>query len=124
MLQNTLVVAVGGTNITLTRIRDDNYSSEYRFRETAGEYRLFIRNSKYADKKRAGRNVERHNIEFTHEIYAVAPATVSTIRKAYLVLEADQGDTITDPPLIAAGLCAFLTWSSNSILNAVMSNEA
>ncbi|DAD50567.1 TPA_asm: coat protein [ssRNA phage Zoerhiza.4_19] len=124
MLGNTLTFTVNGSAVTLTRIRDDNYSSEYRLRTTTDEYRAFVRNSNYADKKRPGRSVDRHQIEFTREVFPVAPATVSFIRKSYLTLENDKGDSVTEPVFMASALCNAATASTNALLTSVINNEA
>lgn len=124
MLGNTLTFTVNGSAVTLTRIRDDNYSSEYRYRTATDEYRAFIRNTTYADKKRPGRSVDRHQIEFTREVFAVPPATVSFIRKSYLTLENDRGDSVTEPVFMASALCSTVTASSNALLTSAVNNEA
>lgn len=108
MFSDTLTVTINAVAKNLVRINQDRYSSEYFLRETTGEYNLRIRNSTYIDKSRKV-NVDRHNFELIHTIYAVAPALVNTNRKAYVVFEHDRGDTIVDPVKLAAGTLAFLT---------------
>lgn len=105
----TLTVTVNSVAKVLTRINDDGYTSEYLLRGTLDEYRLKIRHSSYVDSKRGGRVVDRHNVEFTQTVYPVSPATISTVRKAYVVLENDNVDGVTDPLNHDNGFLAFLT---------------
>lgn len=107
MFSDTLTITVNAVAKQLVRINQDGYSSEYLLRETTGEYRMKIRNSSYVDKTRGGKKVDRHNVEFTQLVYAVAPATVATVRKIYFVFENDQGDLTADAVNHAVGGLAF-----------------
>lgn len=110
MFSDTLTVTINSVAKVLTRINQDKYSSEYFLRETAGEYRLRIRNTSYVDKTRpVAVTVDRHNVELIQTIYPVSPAVNSTVRKGYVVVENDRGDTIVDPVKFWAGLVAFNT---------------
>jgi len=97
------VVTINGSAKSLVRIRQDNYSSEYRLTTSTDEYRLNVRNDTRFDKKR-GVSIDRHNVEVIQTVFPVAPATLSTVRKCYLVVENQKGDTLTDPVNVAAGL--------------------
>jgi len=108
MFADPAVVTINAVAKNLVRVNQDQYSSEYRLRSATEEHRLFIRNSSYLDKKR-GVMIDRHNFELTWTVFPVAPATLSTIRKTYAVVENQVGDTLTDPMKTAAGLFAFLT---------------
>lgn len=107
----------------LKRINQDQYSSEYLLRSTTNEFRLKIRNTSYLDKKRQVM-VDRHNVEFTETVFPVAPATLSTVRKTYIVIENQQGDTLTDPTYNAAALFVWLTASTNANITALMNFES
>lgn len=109
MFSDTLTVTINGVGKTLTRINQDGYSSEYLLANTADNYRLRIRNTPGVDKGRGGKAINRHNVEFIQEIYAVAPATASTIRKVYTVFEHDNGDDLTAVAKFVTGLLAFQT---------------
>ena len=109
MFSDTITITINSVAKVMTRINQDGYSSEYFLRETDGEFRLRLRNSKYSDKTRAGVVVDRHNVELVHMVYAVAPAVQPTIRKAYSVFENDRGDTLTASAKFAAGTYAFNT---------------
>lgn len=108
MFADPSVVTINAVAKNLVRINQDKYSSEYLLRTATEEFRLAIRNSSYTDKKR-GVTVDRHNVELINTVFPVAPSTLSTVRKAYVVIENQRGDTLTDPRNVAVGLLAFLT---------------
>lgn len=72
---------------TLVRINQDQYSSEYYFRETLAEYRLRIRHSRTAPSAKNPLGLDRHNVEFTETIFAAGDVPEFS-RKSYVVLEA------------------------------------
>jgi hypothetical protein len=108
MFADPAVVTINAVAKNLVRINQDKYSSEYLLRSATDEHRLNIRNTSYTDKKR-GVAIDRHNIELIHTVFPVAPATLSTVRKTYIVVENQQGDTLTDPRNVALGVLAFMT---------------
>lgn len=108
MFSDTLTITVNTVAVVLNRINQDGYSSEYLKREATQEYRLRIRNSTSMNKTR-GREVSRHNVEFTQTVYPVAPSTAATVRKAYFVFENDNVDDLTGPVKHALGTAGFLT---------------
>lgn len=108
MFADPQTITINAVGRNLVRINQDKYSSEYLLREALKETRLRIRNSEYLDKKR-NVMVSRHNIELIETVFPVAPATLSTVRKVYAVIENQQGDTLVDPTKVAVGLFAFLT---------------
>lgn len=105
----TLTVTINAVAKVLTRIRDDGYSSEYLLRGTLDEFRLVIRHTKYTDSNRPAKYVDRHNVELVHTVYAVAPSTIPTIRKAYVVFENENTDGVTEPLNFDLGFLAFLS---------------
>lgn len=107
MFPDPNIVVLNGGNLPLIRINQDGYSSEYLKKEADGEWRLKIRNSSYTDKVR-GKKVERHNAEFTHTVYPVAPAVQPTVRKVYTVFEMDTGDDAAFMSLVVEALGLFL----------------
>lgn len=123
MFADPAVVTVNAVAKNLVRINQDQYSSEYLLRSATDEFRLRIRNTTYADKRR-GVDIDRHNCELIHTVFPVAPATLSTIRKVYTVVENQKGDTLTDPTNVAAGLFAFLTASTNANITKMMNFES
>jgi hypothetical protein len=123
MFADPAVVTVNAVAKNLIRINQDGYSSEYLLRAAGEEFRMRIRNSSYTDKKRGGR-VDRHTVELVNEVYAVAPAIRSTIRKTYVVIENDVGDTLTDPIYVASALLTFLTAGSNANIVKLLNTES
>jgi thermostable 8-oxoguanine DNA glycosylase len=106
---DTVTITINAQAKVLTKVKSDDYSSEYRLR-TAGvdELRMLIRNTSYKDKS-SGRMVDRHAVELTQTLVPVAPSEISTVRKSYLVLENQQLDSIVEPTKFTAGLVAFFT---------------
>lgn len=124
MFADPTTLTVNSVAKALVRIDSgDKYSSEYLLRSTVNEFRLKIRNSTYRDKAR-NVLVDRHNVELTETVFPVAPAILSTIRKTYMVIENQQGDTLTDPTYNAAALFAWLTASSNANITKLMNFES
>lgn len=120
MFADPSVVTVNAVAKNLVRINQDKYSSEYMLRTATDEFRLSLRNSSYTDKKR-GVTIDRHNAELIQTVFPVAPATTSHVRKAYVVIENQQGDTLLDPRYVAAGLLVFLT---NANIDKLMNFES
>lgn len=107
MFADPSVVTINAVAKNLVRINQDQYSSEYLLRSATEEHRLRLRNTSYNDKKR-GVLIDRHNAELIWTVFATSTAP-SFVRKAYVVIENQQGDTLTDPTKLAAGLLAFLS---------------
>nr|QDH90972.1 MAG: hypothetical protein H3Bulk41510_000002 [Leviviridae sp.] len=123
MFADPQTLTVNSVAKALVRINQDQYSSEYLLRSTTNEFRLKIRNSSYLDKARKVM-IDRHNVEFTETVFPVAPATLSTVRKTYIVMENQQGDTLADPTYDAAALFAWLTASTNANITKLMNFES
>jgi hypothetical protein len=117
------VITINGMAKNLVRVRQDGYSSEYLLTTSTEEFRFNVRNTDYLDKKR-GVTISRHNVELVHTVFPVAPATLSTIRKSYVVIENQQGDTLTDPVNDAIGLLSFLTASSGANITKMLNKES
>jgi len=123
MFADPQTLTVNSVAKALVRINQDQYSSEYLLRSSTDEFRLTIRNTSYLDKKR-NVMIDRHNVEFVHTVFPVSPATLSTIRKAYTVIENQQGDTLTDPTYVASAMFAWLTASTNANITKLMNFES
>lgn len=122
MFADTITVTINSVAKILTRINGDGPTSEYYLKDgTTGEFRMKIRHSNYTAKDRGGRKVERHNVELVHVVFPVAPDTVATQRKAYIVLENDQFDGATNPLNFDLGFAGFFT-SPN--LTKLINNES
>lgn len=123
MFADPQTLTVNAVAKALNRIGSGNGTAEYLLRSSTDEFRLNIRNTSYTDKKRAVK-IDRHNVEFVHTVFPVAPATLSTMRKAYVVIENQQGDTLADPTYVASALFAWLTASTNANITKLMNYEA
>lgn len=108
MFTDPAAITVNSVPKNLVRINQDRYSSEYLLRTSTEEFRMLIRNSTRVEKGR-GVTVDRHNVQLVHTVFPVAPSTRSYIRKAYVVFENEQGDTLTDPQYVTSALLAFLS---------------
>lgn len=106
MFTDTITLTVNAVAKVLTRINQDSYSSEYMLKNATECYTLKIRNIKFTDKSR-GEQRDRHNVEITHTVYPVAPATQSTLRKYYFVLENGEFDNTTDVVNFGVGAAGF-----------------
>jgi len=113
-------ITINGVAKSLAKINQDSYSSEYLLRSAAEEFRLRIRNSAYS---RNGVTYDRHNAELVHTVFATATDSAK-VRKTYTVIENQQGDTLTDPTNVAAGLFAWLTASTNANITKLMNFES
>lgn len=103
---DTITITINSVAKVLSRINQDGYSSEYFLRGTLDEFRLKIRHSNYT-RKSDGVVIDRHNVEFVQTVYPVSPATKTTIRKAYTVLENERVDGVTEPLNFDLGYVAF-----------------
>lgn len=108
MFSDTITVTINAVATVLTRINQDKYSSEYYLRSVTDEFRMRIRHSSYSDKLRVGKVIDRHNVELIQTIFPVAPATIPTIRKAYVILENEASDGVTNPLNFDLGFAGFL----------------
>lgn len=112
MFANTIDLSYGGGTVTVTRINQDAYSSEYRYFNPSNGIRMTLnfRHSSYVDKARGGVSVDRHNAEII-QLIPNDGGLPPTRCKAYLVFEhdsSDGADQITDTPL---ALTAYLVES-------------
>jgi hypothetical protein len=123
MFADPQTLTVNSVAKALVRINQDQYSSEYLLRSSTDEFRLKIRNTSYTDKARKV-IIDRHNVEFVHTVFPVSPATISTIRKTYVVIENQQSDTLTDPTYVASALLVWLTASTNANITKLMNFES
>lgn len=123
MFADPAVVTINSVAYNLVRINQDSYSSEYLLRSAADEIRLNIRNTTRTDSKR-NMVVDRHNAEIVQTVFPVAPSTTSYVRKAYVVVENDRGDTLSDPLNVAVGLLDFLSSDSGANITKMMNSES
>jgi hypothetical protein len=90
---STLVLPQSGGDITLTKINQDGYSSEYYFRDATVSYRCKVRHSSVnRGTKLAPQLYDRHNVEVVKTTFGVGGAP-DTFVKAYFVMEQLPADT-------------------------------
>lgn len=119
MLGDTLVLPQVGGDITLRKINQDGYSSEYLFRDSTSQYRARIRHSKTA----ATPNriaYDRHNLEVVKTIFA-AGDVAEYEQKFYFVIEHKPGDVPT--PLVDA-VADKIILTSNAIVTSLLGWES
>lgn len=119
MIADPLVVTIAGVAISLNKINQDSYGSEFLFRDSTKEYRAKVRHSTTkADS--TGQAYDRHNFELNVTTFA-AGAVPESHQKFYFVMEAlpvnsnvDMPDAVAD--LMIASTDAFLkqlvSWQS------------
>ncbi len=113
MFGNTVQLKKDAANWKLVnRIGDAGDSgSRYYLREASMETTLNIRHSSYTDKSKTTRSgvvVDRHNVEIIQRVFGTA-GSPDYVRKAYLVIENDKGDSLTGPQDVAGALQEFCT---------------
>lgn len=119
MLSNTLVLPQAGGNITLVKINQDAYSSEYLFRDATSQYRAKIRHS--TTSPRNGRPAyDRHNCEVTQTIFASGDVAEYE-RKFYFVIEHLPSDTSF---ALADAVCDLAIATSDAFLTSLMGWES
>lgn len=92
MLGDTFVLPQVGGDITLKKINQDGYSSEYLFRDATSQYRVRVRHTKTNATPARPAIYDRHNFEVVQTIFA-AGDVAEYERKFYFVLEHKPGDT-------------------------------
>ncbi len=119
MLGNTLVLPQVGGDITLVKINQDAYSSEYMFKNSTSEYRAKIRHNKVPARGSVP-ELDRHNFEVVQTIFA-AGDVAEYKRKFYFVWEIlpsevskDLPDAVADLMIATSGafLTSILGWES------------
>jgi hypothetical protein len=122
MFTDPQTVTVNAVAKALAKINQDAYSSEYLLRSSTEEFRLRLRNTTY--RPRGGSvTFDRHNAELIHTVFATA-TEVAKVRKTYVVIENQQGDTLADPTYVASALLGWLTASSNANITKLMNFES
>lgn len=116
------VVTINAVAKNIVRINQDGFGSTYRLRSALDDYTMIVKNTSYKDKK-SGQMIDRHSVDLVHTVFATS--TVPAIRRhVYTVIENQQGDTLTDPRDVAAGLLTFLTASSGANITKLMNFES
>jgi hypothetical protein len=118
-LANPLVLPVAGGSISMLKINQDSYSSEYLFRDATHHYRAHIRHSK--TKATATRpSYDRHNFEVVRTVWA-SGSVAEYDQKFYFVMEQlpndvafAVGDAVADLAIASSNafLTSLLNWES------------
>lgn len=111
MLGDTFVLPMSGGDVTLRKINQDGYSSEYLYRNSASEYRVRVRHSKTSAKSGAPAK-DRHNVEVTLTTFADGE-NPEYEAKSYHVFEHVPDDTSVD---LALALTTKLAATSGALL--------
>jgi hypothetical protein len=119
MLANPLVLPQTGGNISVTKIRYDDYSSEYLYRTSTSRYVAKIRHSK-VNKGVDKVEYDRHNFEVVQTIFA-AGAVAEYERKFYFVYDNLPSDTSVD---LADAIADLMIASSNAFLVSLQNWES
>lgn len=119
MLSNTLVLPLSSGNVTLVKINQDSYSSEYLFRDATSQFRARIRHTKMAAKN--GKPAyDRHNFEVVQTIFA-AGEVAEYERKFYYVVEHLPNDTSV---VLADGISDLNIATANAFLISLLGWES
>lgn len=110
MLGDTITITFDGESKVLVKINQDQYSSEYLLRETDGSFGLKVRHS---TTKRGLLVYDRHNVEISHNVYAVADVPEYD-QRAYFVFENLKSDVDAVLPMVS--LATWALASSNAAL--------
>lgn len=106
MFGNTITLTIDSEPVVLNKVNQDNYSSEYLFRDSVEQYVLRIRHTRSL-KAKANENRERHNAELVHTVYATSEHD-QLEDKAYFVM-----DQVQSRPSILLML-SLATWATAS----------
>lgn len=93
MFGNTLVLPHADGNITMVKVNQDSYASEYLYRSTLSEWRARIRHTKTSPTATKPA-YDRHNVEIIQTVYATETVPEFT-RKVYVVIELLPNDPDT-----------------------------
>lgn len=115
MLGDTLVLPCPAGNLTLQKINQDGYSSEYLLKQTLSEVRARVRHSK-VKATATEPEYDRHNIEVVETVYATDEVPLYK-RKVYMVFECKLGDSSVEN---IDGLCDYLIASADAKVIAMM----
>lgn len=119
MLGDTLVLPLSSGDVTLVKVNQDNYSSEYLFRNSASQYRARVRHSVTAAKN--GRPAyDRHNFEVVQTVFA-SGEVAEYERKFYFVIEQLPSDTSVE---IGDAIADLSIATSNAFLSSLLGWES
>ncbi len=109
MLGDTFVLPFAASTITCVKINQDQYSAEYRFRDTTHQITVKVRHSQ-TNIVQGAEKFDRHNIEVTQIVFATA-LVAEVRRKTYIVWEHVPSDNVL---VLVDGLSDWLIASTNA----------
>lgn len=106
----TIAATTGGTSVSLPKINQDSYGSEYFAVAADGlsEFRIKIRHSQESVKAGANK-MQRHQLSVVQYVYPTATVPLGRTREAYTILRMENGDAIASFTDLAKGLVDQLT---------------
>jgi hypothetical protein len=119
MLANTIVLPLSTGNITVVRINQDNYGSEYRFVDATHSYVLKVRHSEVTHKV-TGERYHRINVEVVRTVFA-SGGVLEYYQKHYFVTEQKISDSAV---VLADGVADYMIATSNAFLVSLMAWES
>lgn len=121
MLTSPTSITIAGTAHSLSKIREDNFQSVFRKKDTNLQIDLVIRHSLEGNAKSQNR-IERHNAELTYTTWDVNG--VPTSYSFYVVMRVPQSLGATPVVSLTAALAAWLTASTNANAIAIANWES
>nr|UJQ85090.1 MAG: hypothetical protein 2 [Leviviridae sp.] len=122
MFANTLTLQLGDeTNPdprTLTRVNQDNYGSEYRYRDEEESIKLLIRHSEEKPTKAVLQKTMRHNVFVERKIFPVMEGKMPQVLTATFTFRQGEYDSINEMRKLFIGGLDLVRYSLNtSLLN-------
>lgn len=115
MLGDTLTITVNAVAKAMKKINQDAFTSEYLLRETTQEFRTKVRHSKEKALV-SGKQMDRHNVEFTQTIYPSVTYPTGLVRQVYVVLRNSTDDDATLVDQLSDGLMDYVKTNAPAIV--------
>jgi len=112
----TITLTFGGTPVTLNRISEGSYSSEYLLRDLNYEYRMKIRHS--TEKASGGGTpLDRHNAELTVRTFPTTDLPLGKTETCYAVIRSNPNTNGSSSASTAGALCDFVSTNALALAN-------
>ena len=98
-MYSNIALTYDGASITLEKMNQDGYSSEYLFRDTTKEIRMKIRHAKESLKAGQVYPIERHNCLLSTTVYAT-PTAAEQFSEISFTLRAAPGNSLALAQLV------------------------
>lgn len=121
MYADTIVLALTGIgNVTVVKVNQDNFGSEYQFRDATHQVIFRIRHTKVTDKV-TKLVYDRHNVEIVRTVFASVSELNPRYQKTYFVWETLPSDQSQATP---GALSAWMQSSSPANLAKLVAYES